>query len=159
MLVKQFVDEKLGNSSYLVASKVTGEAVLIDPQRDVERYVQIAEGLGLKLTHALETHLHADFVSGLRELAEQYQIGHRTVCGRQRILVVGCWRDAARVWHCTRLSHPARGGIGCGTSDLARECSRRLSPLARLGLCRWRAASGRSRIHWVFPLRLRRLAR
>lgn len=74
MLVKQFVDENLGNSSYLVASEETGQAAVIDPQRDVERYVQIAEGLGLKLTHALETHLHADFVSGLRELAEQYQL-------------------------------------------------------------------------------------
>ncbi len=69
MLIKQFVDEDLGNSSYLVASQETGQAVLIDPERDVDRYVQVAEGLGLKLTHALETHLHADFVSGLRELA------------------------------------------------------------------------------------------
>lgn len=74
MLVKQFVDESLGNSSYLVADEVTGEAALIDPQRDVERYFHIAEGLGLKLTHALETHLHADFVSGLRELADQHQV-------------------------------------------------------------------------------------
>lgn len=74
MLIKQFVDESLGNSSYLVASEETGQAALIDPQRDVDRYVQIAKGLGLKLTHALETHLHADFVSGLRELADDYQI-------------------------------------------------------------------------------------
>jgi hydroxyacylglutathione hydrolase len=74
MVIKQFVDEGLGNSSYLVASEETGRAVLIDPQRDVDRYVQVAEGLGLKLTHAVETHLHADFVSGLRELAEQYKV-------------------------------------------------------------------------------------
>lgn len=74
MLVKQFVDEGLGNSSYLVASEETGRALLIDPERDVDRYAQAAEGLGLKLTHAVETHLHADFVSGLRELAEQYQV-------------------------------------------------------------------------------------
>jgi hydroxyacylglutathione hydrolase len=74
MIIKTFVDERLGNSSYLVASEATGQAVLIDPQRDVDRYVQIAEGLGLAVTHAVETHLHADFVSGLRELAEQYQV-------------------------------------------------------------------------------------
>ncbi len=43
----------------------------IDPQRDVDRYVQVAEGLGLRITHALDTHLHADFVSGARELAAQ----------------------------------------------------------------------------------------
>ncbi|MCC7165656.1 MAG: MBL fold metallo-hydrolase [Anaerolineae bacterium] len=71
MIIKPFVDEGLGNSSYLVASEITGRAVVIDPERDVDRYIQVAHGLGLQLTHALETHLHADFVSGLRELAEQ----------------------------------------------------------------------------------------
>ena len=74
MIIKPFVDEGLGNSSYLVASDATGRAALIDPQRDVDRYVQIAEGLGLRVTHAVETHLHADFVSGLRELAEEYKV-------------------------------------------------------------------------------------
>jgi hydroxyacylglutathione hydrolase len=74
MIVKAFVDEGLGNSSYLVGSETTGRAALIDPQRDVDRYVQIAEGLGLSVTHAVETHLHADFVSGLRELAEEYEV-------------------------------------------------------------------------------------
>ena len=69
MFVKAFVDEGLGNSSYLVASEETGLAVAIDPQRDVDRYVQVAEGLGLRITHALDTHLHADFISGTRELA------------------------------------------------------------------------------------------
>ncbi len=71
MLIRPFVDEGLGNSSYLVASEATGQALVIDPERDVDRYVQVAEGLGLRLTHAVETHLHADFVSGTRELAAQ----------------------------------------------------------------------------------------
>jgi len=74
MFVKQFVDEGLGNSSYLVASEETGLAVAIDPQGDVDRYVQMAEGLGLRLTYALDTHLHADFVSGTRELAAQIDL-------------------------------------------------------------------------------------
>jgi hydroxyacylglutathione hydrolase len=74
MLIKQFVDEGLGNSSYLIASEETGQAMVIDPQRDVDRYVQAAEGLGLKLTHAVETHLHADFISGLRELSAQFNL-------------------------------------------------------------------------------------
>ena len=74
MLIKPFVDEGLGNSSYLIASEGSGQAIVIDPQRDVDRYVQVAEGLGLKLTHAVETHLHADFVSGLRELAAQFNL-------------------------------------------------------------------------------------
>lgn len=71
MFVKQFVDEGLGNSSYLIASEETGLAAVVDPQRDVDRYLQISEGLGLRLAYALDTHLHNDFVSGSRELAAQ----------------------------------------------------------------------------------------
>ena len=67
--IKPFVDEGLGNSSYLIGSKETGMAAVIDPQRDVDRYLQAAEGLGLRLAYAFDTHLHADFVSGARELA------------------------------------------------------------------------------------------
>jgi hydroxyacylglutathione hydrolase len=71
MLVKQFVDEGLGNSSYLIASEETGLAAVLDPERDVDRYRMVAEGLGLRLAYALDTHLHNDFVSGARELAAQ----------------------------------------------------------------------------------------
>src|SRR5512136_1726371 len=71
MFIKHFVDEDLGNSSYLVGSETTGLAAVIDPQRDVDRYLQVAEGLGLRLTYALDTHLHNDFLSGARELAAQ----------------------------------------------------------------------------------------
>jgi hydroxyacylglutathione hydrolase len=68
MFIKQFVDEGLGNSSYLIASEASGLAAVIDPQRDVDKYVQVADGLGLKIAYAFDTHLHADFVSGAREL-------------------------------------------------------------------------------------------
>jgi hydroxyacylglutathione hydrolase len=71
VLIKPFVDEGLGNSSYLIASEASGLAVLIDPERDVDRYIRAAAGLGLRLTYALDTHLHADFISGARELAAQ----------------------------------------------------------------------------------------
>jgi hydroxyacylglutathione hydrolase len=71
MYVKQFVDEGLGNSSYLIGSEATGLAAVIDPQRDVDRYLQVAEGLGLRLTYALDTHLHNDFISGAHELLAQ----------------------------------------------------------------------------------------
>ncbi|MBI4791068.1 MAG: MBL fold metallo-hydrolase [Chloroflexi bacterium] len=74
MLIESFVDEKLGNSSYLVASELTRQAVVIDPERDIDRYVRVADGLGLRLTHTLDSHLHADFVSGARELAAQYGV-------------------------------------------------------------------------------------
>lgn len=76
LYVKQYVDENLGNSSYLVASEETGDAAVIDPQRDVEKYVQTADGLGLKLKYALDTHLHADFISGAHELAHRLGIPH-----------------------------------------------------------------------------------
>lgn len=69
MFLRQFVNLGLGNSSYLLGSVKSGEAVVIDPQRDVDIYVKEAEISGLKIKFALETHLHADFVSGSRELA------------------------------------------------------------------------------------------
>lgn len=79
LFFKQFVDEGLGNSSYLIGSTETGRAAVIDPQRDVDRYLQVAEGMGLRLAYAFDTHLHADFVSGARELAalatEPFSIG------------------------------------------------------------------------------------
>jgi hydroxyacylglutathione hydrolase len=69
MLIEPFVDEGLGNSSYLVASEAAGLAAVVDPQRDVDRYLRRAQGLGLRLQYALDTHLHNDFVSGVREVA------------------------------------------------------------------------------------------
>jgi hydroxyacylglutathione hydrolase len=71
IFVQPFVDEGLGNSAYLVGSHATHTAVLIDPLRDVDRYRQAAEQMSVRLTHVLDTHLHADFVSGARELATQ----------------------------------------------------------------------------------------
>jgi len=65
------VDKGLGNSAYLIGSHDTKTGILIDPLRDVDRYLQIASERGLTLTHVLDTHLHADFVSGNREIAHQ----------------------------------------------------------------------------------------
>ncbi|MDP2728234.1 MAG: MBL fold metallo-hydrolase [Dehalococcoidia bacterium] len=69
MFVEQFVDAGLGNSSYLVGSEESGVAVVIDPTRDAEIFARLALEKGVRITHVLETHLHADFVSGSRELA------------------------------------------------------------------------------------------
>lgn len=62
IFVQPFVDEGLGNSAYLVGSRAAHAAVLIDPLRDVDRYRHAAEQQGVRLTHVLDTHLHADFV-------------------------------------------------------------------------------------------------
>jgi len=67
MYFKQFYLACLAHASYLIGSE--GEAAVVDPQRDVDQYIQEAEGAGLKIKYVIETHLHADFVSGHRELA------------------------------------------------------------------------------------------
>src|SRR6266850_1216415 len=59
---------ELGNASFLVADRDRQVALVIDPLRDVAPYLKIADRLGVKVTHALDTHLHNDFVSGRREL-------------------------------------------------------------------------------------------
>src|SRR5437868_6879797 len=59
---------ELGNASFVVADTDRGVAMVIDPLRDIERYLHLASNLDVRLTHALDTHLHNDFVSGRREL-------------------------------------------------------------------------------------------
>ncbi|MFL6286335.1 MAG: rhodanese-like domain-containing protein [Pyrinomonadaceae bacterium] len=67
MYFKQFYLGCLAHASYLVGSD--GEAAVVDPQRDVDQYVEEAAAMGLRIKYVVETHLHADFVSGHRELA------------------------------------------------------------------------------------------
>jgi hydroxyacylglutathione hydrolase len=69
MIVKRFYDAKLAQTSYLIGCGRSGTAVVIDPNRDVEQYIAMAAGEGVRITHVTETHIHADFVSGARELA------------------------------------------------------------------------------------------
>ena len=71
MLLKRFYDDKLAQASYLVGCAATGEALVIDPNRDVDQYLRAAAAEGLRITHVTETHIHADFVSGSRELAQR----------------------------------------------------------------------------------------
>jgi hydroxyacylglutathione hydrolase len=66
---------ELGNSSFLVADPDAGEAVVIDPFRDIERYLATAGDLRVGIGRALDTHLHNDFVSGCRELAAEAGAG------------------------------------------------------------------------------------
>ena len=67
MYFEQFYLGCLAHASYLLASE--GEAVVVDPQRDVEMYLNAAADQGVTIRHIFETHLHADFVSGHKELA------------------------------------------------------------------------------------------
>lgn len=69
MYFKQFYLGCLAHASYLIGSE--GEAAVVDPQRDVDQYIDEAASQGLTIKYIIETHLHADFVSGHRELAER----------------------------------------------------------------------------------------
>ncbi len=71
MFFRQIFDPKLAQYSYLIGCQQTGEAVVIDPERDIDRYVEIAAAEELEIVAATETHIHADFLSGSRELASQ----------------------------------------------------------------------------------------
>ncbi|HKO54940.1 MAG TPA: MBL fold metallo-hydrolase, partial [Thermoanaerobaculia bacterium] len=75
----QFYLACLAHASYLIGDG--GEAAVVDPQRDVDQYLDFAARLGLRIRYVIETHLHADFVSGHRELAER--AGARIVIGAE----------------------------------------------------------------------------
>jgi hydroxyacylglutathione hydrolase len=71
MILKRFYEESLAQASFLVGCARTGEAVVIDANRDVDQYIQAAAAEDLRITAVTETHIHADYVSGSRELAER----------------------------------------------------------------------------------------
>ena len=68
MLLKYFYDKKLAQASYMVGCARTGEAMIIDPARNIQPYLDAAKQEGMRITHITETHIHADFVSGSHEL-------------------------------------------------------------------------------------------
>ncbi len=69
MFFQHIYDTTLAHGSYLIGCQATGESIVIDAKRDIEDYLKIAEANKLKITHITETHIHADFLSGSRELA------------------------------------------------------------------------------------------
>jgi glyoxylase-like metal-dependent hydrolase (beta-lactamase superfamily II)/rhodanese-related sulfurtransferase len=97
MYFKQFYLNCLAHASYLIGSD--GEAAVVDPQRDVDQYLDEAAAQNLKIKYVIETHLHADFVSGHRELAArsgaeiifgdqaQAMIPHRAVANGEELVI------------------------------------------------------------------------
>jgi hydroxyacylglutathione hydrolase len=69
MFFQHIYETGLAQASYLIGCQATGEAMVIDPRRDVDVYIDLAEKNNLRITHVAETHIHADFLSGARELA------------------------------------------------------------------------------------------
>lgn len=71
MLLKYFYDQALAHASYMVGCQRTNEAVIVDPGRDIEQYLEMAEREKMRIVGVAETHIHADYVSGARELADR----------------------------------------------------------------------------------------
>lgn len=69
MFIKYFYNERLAQASYMVGCEQAGAALVIDPMRDITPYLHAAKAQGVDITHVSETHIHADYVSGARELA------------------------------------------------------------------------------------------
>ncbi len=69
MHIEQFFDDDLAQYSYAIACLDTGEVAIIDPLRDIDRYIDWADAQGWRITNVAETHIHADFLCGARELA------------------------------------------------------------------------------------------
>ena len=69
MLLKRFYHEGLAQASYLIGCQQTGEALIVDANRNIGQYIDAARAANLRVTHVTETHIHADYVSGSRDLA------------------------------------------------------------------------------------------
>jgi hydroxyacylglutathione hydrolase len=69
MFFQHVYDKSLAQGSYVIGCQATGEAIVIDAQRDIDIYIDIAKQNNLRITHIAETHIHADFLCGSRELA------------------------------------------------------------------------------------------
>jgi hydroxyacylglutathione hydrolase len=69
VIVKRFFDTRLAQTSYMIACSAKGAAIVIDPLRDIEQYLKAADAEHVRITHVTETHIHADVLSGARDLA------------------------------------------------------------------------------------------
>ena len=69
MLLERIYDADLAHASYFIGCQATGDALVIDPSRDIAAYRDLAAANGMRITHVTETHIHADYLSGTRELA------------------------------------------------------------------------------------------
>lgn len=74
MFLRQITDSSLAQNAYLIGCQRSGEAVLIDPERDLDRYFQVAAENDLRITAVADTHIHADYLSGARELVERHGV-------------------------------------------------------------------------------------
>ena len=106
MFFQQYYLECLSHASYMVGDTAAGKAVVVDPQRDIQQYLDDAAAHGLSITHVIETHFHADFLSGHLELA----------AATGAVIVYGRAAEGRVEFDATYLDHSDR--ISLGTVDL-----------------------------------------
>lgn len=103
LFFQRIYDESLSQASYMIGDREAGEVIVIDPKRDIDTYLEVAEAQQLAITRVTETHIHADYLSGSRELAAaanaelllsaeggvdwQYEFAHTPLRDGDRILV------------------------------------------------------------------------
>src|SRR5260370_8924710 len=108
MYFEQFYLTCLAHASYMIGSE--GEAAVVDPQRDVDIYLKAAEEQNLKIRHIFETHLHADFVSGHKELAARSDakiyIGAQANAGFPHMPLTDCFEVKMVAWRIRALETP-----------------------------------------------------
>ena len=80
MILQQFYLKCLAHASYVVGNTASGAAAVVDPQRDIEQYLEFASDHHLRIEHVILTHLHADFIAGHLELRDR--VGARIYLGR-----------------------------------------------------------------------------
>ena len=99
MFFRQYYLDCLSHASYLIGDTSTGRAVVVDPQRDIADYVADAESHGLRIERVLETHFHADFLSGHLELAERTgaTIGYGSAAAGRTEFPIETYADGDRI--------------------------------------------------------------
>jgi hydroxyacylglutathione hydrolase len=74
MFLRQISDSSLAQNAYLIGCQRTGEAIVVDPERDIDRYLKLAAENGFRITAVADTHIHADYLTGARELMEHHGV-------------------------------------------------------------------------------------
>ena len=114
MLFRRFYDDQLAQASYLLGCQATGEALVVDPNRHIEPYLRAAETEGLRITHVTETHIHADFVSGARELAGAHGRAAAALGRRRRRLALPLRGRGRRARRCATAASSRSAGCRFG---------------------------------------------
>jgi glyoxylase-like metal-dependent hydrolase (beta-lactamase superfamily II) len=127
MIFKRFFDPRLAQTSYLIGCPATHEALVVDPNRRLERYMDTAREDELRITHVTETHIHADFVSGARELA--------AATGARLYLSALAGRTGNTATLPKRVRHWSRAETGSWLAAWSSECFTSLATRRSRGIC------------------------